>query len=247
MQILILAGTSDATALVHHLAGHAAIRAQVSLAGRTKDPELPDLPHRIGGFGGIDGLVHHLRAENIDALVDATHPFATSMTANAVAAVRQAGIPMAILRRPEWTPTDGDHWLPVPDLEAAADTLRDLGRRVLVTTGRQGLTAFERAPDKHYVIRTIDPPEPPPALPDAVYLQARGPFRPEEEHALLAEHDIEVMVSKASGGDATCAKLGAARDRGIPVIMVQRPPEPTGVPAFTRAADVVRWLEGLAG
>ncbi|QIT56997.1 cobalt-precorrin-6A reductase [Aquisalimonas sp. 2447] len=244
MQVLILAGTSEATSLARQLDDHPTIQAQVSLAGRTRAPEVPDLPHRIGGFGGVDGLAQYLREARIDALVDATHPFAATMTANAVAAARATEIPLAILRRPEWQPRPDDHWLPVPDLEAAADTLRELGHRVLVTTGRQGLAAFQRTPDKHYVIRTIDPPEPPPALPDAVYLQARGPFRLDEETALLDAHGIDVMVSKASGGDATCAKLGAARARGIPVVMVQRPPEPQGVPAFSEAADVVRWLEG---
>lgn len=243
MHVLILAGTSDATSLVRQLEGHWTIRIQVSLAGRTKAPEVPDLPHRIGGFGGAEGLAAYLRDARIDALVDATHPFAATMTANAVAAARATGIPLGILRRPAWQPGPGDRWLPVSDLEAAAEALRDLGHRVLVTTGRQGLAAFERIPDKHYVIRTIDPPEPAPELPDAVYLQARGPFRVDQEHALLEEHGIEVMVSKASGGEATCAKLAAARECGIPVVMVERPAEPAGVPAFQHASEVVRWLE----
>ena len=246
MQVLILAGTSDATALTRQLAGHAAIRAQVSLAGRTKSPEVPNLPHRIGGFGGAEGLATYLRDQRIDAVVDATHPFASTITDNAASAARQTDIPLAILRRPAWTPGPGDDWLPVPDLDAAADALRDIGHRVLLTTGRQGLAAFERTPDKQYVIRTIDPPEPAPALPNAVYLRARGPFRLADEKALLAEHGIEVMVSKASGGDATCAKLDAAREHGIPVVMVDRPPEPADVPSFTQAADVVRWLERFA-
>ncbi|SEO99751.1 cobalt-precorrin-6A reductase [Aquisalimonas asiatica] len=245
MQVLILAGTSDGNALATALAGHPVIRAQASLAGRTRTPGNLPVSHRVGGFGGAEGLATHLRADGIDALVDATHPFASGITANAAAAARQTGIPLAILRRPSWTPGPGDHWLPVPDLDTAADALQDLGHRVLVTTGRQGLAAFERTPDKHYVIRTIDPPEPPPALPDAVYLQARGPFRLADEQALMAGHGVEVLVSKASGGDATCAKLGAARALGIPVVMVERPPEPVGVPAFTDAAEVVRWLEGL--
>lgn len=245
MNVLILAGTGEASALAHRLAGHPAIRARLSLAGRTRQPEAQELPCRVGGFGGVEGLVRYLRDEGIDAMVDATHPFAAGMTANAAAAARASGTPLAVLARPDWTPEPDDRWLRVPDLEGAAEALRALGRRVLVTTGRQ-LAAFERVPDKRYVIRTVDPPEPRPALPDAVYLQSRGPFRLEDELALLREHAIDALVTKASGGGATRPKLDAARQCGIPVIMVQRPPRPEGIASFTEPADVVFWLEQKA-
>ncbi|MDN3516461.1 cobalt-precorrin-6A reductase [Aquisalimonas lutea] len=242
MNVLILAGTGEASALAHRLADHPIIRARMSLAGRTRQPEAQALPSRVGGFGGVQGLVQYLRDQGIDALVDATHPFAAGMTANAAAAARATGVPLALLARPDWTPAPDDRWLRVPDLEGAAEALHPLGRRVLVTTGRK-LAAFERVPDKRYVIRTIDPPEPRPALPDAVYLQSRGPFRLEDELALLREHAIDVLVTKASGGGATRAKLDAARQCGIPVVMVERPPPPEGVVSFTDPADVVTWLE----
>ena len=247
MKVLLLAGTTEATALARQLEGHPRIEATLSLAGRTKRPARSALPYRSGGFGGAAGLADYLRGEGIGALVDATHPFAAGISANAAAAAEQARVPVMALERPSWAPQAEDHWLPVPNLAAAADALRPLGHRVLVTTGRQHLAPYERVPDKHYVIRTIDPPEPPPALPDAVFLQQRGPFDAASEAALMAEHGIEVLVTKNSGGDATRGKLDAARERGIPVVMVERPARPAGVPVHHDPAAVLRWLEGLPG
>jgi len=243
MKVLILAGTTEATALAHQLEDHPHLAATLSLAGRTQRPTRTALPYRTGGFGGAEGLADYLRSEGIGALVDATHPFAAGISANAAVAAEQAGVPVMALERPPWTPQAGDRWFPVADLDAAADALRPLGYRVLVTTGRQHLSPYARVPDKHYVIRTIDPPEPPPDLPDAVFLQQRGPFDAASEAALMAEHGIEVLVTKNSGGDATRGKLDAARERGIPVVMVERPARPAGVPVNHDPATVLRWLE----
>ncbi|KPV39065.1 cobalt-precorrin-6X reductase [Thiohalorhabdus denitrificans] len=246
MQVLILAGTTEATALARLLEGHPRLDGTVSLAGRTARPARSNLPQRTGGFGGVAGLADYLRTNRMEAVVDATHPFAARISTNAAAAARQAGVPLAALERPPWEPTAGDHWIPVADLDAAAEALHTLGHRVLVTTGRQELAPYERAPDKHYVIRTIDPPEPPPALPDAAYIQDRGPFDRDAEAALMDEHGIEVLVTKNSGGDATRGKLDAARERGIPVIMVERPARPEGVPVHHDPAAALQWLEDLA-
>jgi precorrin-6A/cobalt-precorrin-6A reductase len=246
MQVLILAGTTEATALARQLEGHPRLAGTVSLAGRTQRPARTALPYRTGGFGGTAGLADYLQAHEIGALVDATHPFAAGISANAAAAAAQAGVPVTRLERPPWEPQAGDRWLPAADLDAAAEALRPLGRRVLVTTGRQHLTPYERVPDKHYVIRTIDPPEPMPALPDAVFLEQRGPFDADSEAALMAEHAIEVLVTKNSGGEATRGKLDAARERGIPVVMVERPAPPEGVPLNHDPAAVLRWLEERA-
>jgi precorrin-6A/cobalt-precorrin-6A reductase len=246
MKVLILAGTTEATALANRLEGHPGLEGTVSLAGRTQRPARTALPYRTGGFGGAAGLADYLRDHGIGALVDATHPFAAGISANAAAAAEQTGVPLIALERPAWELQAGDHWIPVADLAAAVAALRPLGHRVLVTTGRQQLAPYEALPDKHYVIRTIDPPEPPPALPDAVFLQQRGPFDAASEAALMAEHGIDVLVTKNSGGEATRGKLDAARERGIPVVMVERPARPQGVPVHDDPAAVLRRLEELA-
>ncbi|MEF8793188.1 cobalt-precorrin-6A reductase [Thiohalorhabdus sp.] len=246
MQVLILAGTTEANALARLLEGHSTLAATVSLAGRTNRPSRTALPYRSGGFGGVEGLADYLRANRVGAMVDATHPFAAGISTNAAAAAERTGVPSMALERPAWQPGPGDHWIPVPDLDAAAEALRSLGHRVLVTTGRQELVPYEAAPDKHYVIRTIDPPEPPPGLADAVYIQDRGPFDRESEAALMAEHGIDVLVTKNSGGDATRGKLDAARERGIPVMLVQRPARPEGVPVHHDPEAVRQWLEERA-
>ena len=243
MQVLILAGTSEATALAQLIEDHPLLSGTLSLAGRTRQPAPTALPQRQGGFGGPAGLADYLREHAFDALVDATHPFAARISANAAQAAAQAGLPLAALVRPPWEAGAADHWIGVASVADAAEALRPLGRNVLVTTGRQELAPYERVPDKHYVIRTIDPPEPPPDLPHATYVQERGPFAPEAEAALMAQHGIEVLVSKNSGGTATRAKLDAARERGIPVVMVERPARPEGVPVFHEPSAVMQWLE----
>ena len=246
MNVLILGGTTEATALARHLEGHPVLRATMSLAGRTVRPVLSGLPTRIGGFGGVDGLAAYLREVGIDALVDATHPFARVMSDNAVQASALIGVPLARLVRPDWTPDPGDTWIRVADLHAAVQALKGLGHRVLVTTGRKNLAPFEALPDKHYVIRTIDPPDPPPTLPNAVLIQTRGPFDRDSEAALMDRHAIDVLVTKASGGAATQAKLAAARDRGIPVVMIDRPEATRADAIHCDPAQTVAWLNDLA-
>ncbi|WP_448206314.1 cobalt-precorrin-6A reductase [Azospirillum sp. sgz302134] len=243
---LILGGTTEATALARLLTGHPAIDATVSLAGRTKQPVLPPLPTRIGGFGGVDGLAAHLVENGIQAVVDATHPFADQISANAAAACARAGVPLLVLTRKPWMPGEGDRWIGVPTMEAAAEALRPLGENVFLTIGRQEVAVFEAVPDKSYLIRAVDPPEPTPNLSRHCLILDRGPFTLDGELALLAEHDIDVIVSKNSGGTATEAKLEAARRRGIPVVMVERPPG-NGVAEVHDAPSALRWLEGLAG
>ncbi|WP_084536731.1 cobalt-precorrin-6A reductase [Azospirillum halopraeferens] len=242
MKVLILGGTTEATALARRLAGNPRIAATVSLAGRTANPVLPPLPTRIGGFGGVDGLAAWLAEQGVAAVVDATHPFAARISANAVAACGRLGVPLLVLGRAPWTAQPGDRWIAVPDMAAAAAALRGLGERVFLTVGRQELAPFAAVPEKHYLIRTVDPPDPMPALPRFTLLLDRGPFAPDAELALLEEHRIDAVVSKNSGGTATRAKLDAARRRGIPVVMVDRPP-PGPAPVVHDPAAAAAWLE----
>ncbi|MBL7253864.1 cobalt-precorrin-6A reductase [Paractinoplanes lichenicola] len=218
-RVLILGGTSEARALAAALPGMTVIS---SLAGRTSSPLLPAGSVRIGGFGGASGLADYLRTERIDVLVDATHPFAARISAHAAAAAVLVGLPLIVLRRPGWTEQDGDVWHRVRDLDEAAILLPRLGRRVFLTTGRQGIAAFAEV-DAWFLARSVEPPAPP--MPERLeVLLDRGPFTLEGERRLLAAHRIDVLVTKDSGGPD--AKLAAARERGIPVVMVNRPVTP---------------------
>lgn len=213
-----------------------------SLAGRVSDPVRPVGEVRIGGFGGVEGLRKWLEDNRTELVVDATHPFAATMTAHAAQATAQLGVPMIRLNRPGWTAEPGDRWYRVPDLAAAASTSTELGDRILLTIGRQGIAAFAGYPRPWYLIRTIDPPEGP-LPPRHEILSARGPFTVDEESGLLARHRIGVVVTKDSGGTATTAKLTAARTAGIPVVVVDRPPLPSGV---TVAGTVEEVREALS-
>ncbi|ANP50822.1 precorrin-6A/cobalt-precorrin-6A reductase [Streptomyces griseochromogenes] len=243
--VLILGGTTEARRLATDLAARPGIRVTTSLAGRVARPGALDGEVRIGGFGGAEGLADWLRAHHVDALVDATHPFAETITANAARAAGATGVPAIVLRRPGWRPVPGDRWYDAASPAAAAEALPRLGRRVLLTTGRLGLAAFAHLRDLHFVVRSVEPPEPP-LPPDTEVLLARGPFGLDDETELLRAHRIEVLVTKDSGGEATSAKLTAARELGLPVVVVRRPPLPDGVTAVADVADVLDRL-GLSG
>lgn len=241
MKVLILGGTTEATALARRLAGNPAFDATVSLAGRTVNPNPLPLPTRVGGFGGIDGLAAHLAAGGVQAVVDATHPFADGISANAVAACRRAGVPLLVLSRKPWQAGEGDRWIMVADMDGAAEAVRGLEDAVFLTVGRQELAPFEAAPDKRYVIRSVDPPDPMPRLRRVDLVLERGPFTVEGELALFDAHGIRTVVSKNSGGEATSAKLEAARRRGLPVVMVERPPA-GDAPRVHRVDEALAWL-----
>lgn len=236
--VLILGGTTEARRLATDLAARPGVRVTTSLAGRITRPGALDGEVRVGGFGGAEGLADWLRTHRVDALVDATHPFAESITANAAHAARATEIPAVVLRRPGWRPAPGDRWHDVPCLAAAADALPRLGRRVLLTTGRLGLAAFAHLTDLHFVVRSVEPPGPP-LPPDTQVLLARGPFALADERDVLRGHRIEVLVTKDSGGEATAPKLTAARELGLPVVVVRRPELPPGVSAVADVAAVL--------
>jgi precorrin-6A/cobalt-precorrin-6A reductase len=241
--ILVLGGTTEARELAAELTARPRTRVTTSLAGRVTRPGAVHGELRVGGFGGAEGLADWLREQRVDAVVDATHPFAGTITANAARAAAATGLPLVVLRRPGWRPGPGDHWHPVPSLEAAAGLLPRLGQRVLLTTGRLGLAAFAGLTELRFVVRSVEPPEPP-MPPHTRVLLARGPFTVAGETALLRDHRVDVLVTKDSGGAATSAKLVAARDLGLPVVVVRRPPLPDGVTAVPDAAAALHWLDG---
>ena len=197
---------------------------------------------RIGGFGGVEGLRDYLLAERIGALIDATHPYAAQISANAARAAEAAGVPLIALHRPAWMPVAGDRWSEVASVPDAVRALGETLRRVFVALGRNELKMFETAPQHRYLIRSVDPVEPSLALPRAEYITGRGPFSQAHDRALLVEKNIDIVVCKNSGGDATYGKIAAARDLGLSVVMLRRPALPD-VPAVYTVEAVVAWLD----
>jgi precorrin-6A/cobalt-precorrin-6A reductase len=241
-RILILGGTAEARQLAGRLAGRAGLDITLSLAGRTVSPAAQPVPVRVGGFGGADGLTKYLAGERIDALIDATHPYANVISANAIAAARRSGVQLVALRRPPWIKVAGDRWIEVSDVREAVRALGQTPRRVFVALGRNELEPFRDAPQHYYLIRSVDPVDPPLPLPHAGYVTGRGPFSEADDHALMTEHRIDVIVAKNSGGTATYGKIAAARARGIDVIMLRRPPPPVGA-AVETIEDTIVWLD----
>ncbi|EJK83378.1 cobalt-precorrin-6A reductase [Rhizobium rhizogenes] len=244
-RILILGGTTEARRLAQALASRADLDVILSLAGRTADPAPQPVPVRTGGFGGAEGLARYLKDEAIDLLIDATHPFAARISANAVDAAGRSGIAAFALRRPAWLPVDGDRWRPVRSVAEAIAALGPSPRRVFLAIGRQEAHHANAAPIHHYWVRSVDPVEPVLTAPDVTYIRAKGPFRLEDELAMLREYCIDAVVAKNSGGDATYAKIEAARQLGIEVIMVERA-QATGLPAVETVEAALNHIDHLA-
>ncbi|MEW1698100.1 cobalt-precorrin-6A reductase [Streptomyces sp. NPDC093249] len=240
MHVLILGGTTEARALAGLLHARPGLRVTSSLAGRVARPRLPEGEVRIGGFGGADGLAEWIGGHAVDAVIDATHPFAGRISFNAARAAATAHVPLLALRRPGWVPSAGDRWTSVPSLEAAAGALGGLGERVFLTTGRMGLAAFAGLP-QWFLVRSVDAPEGPVPARTEVLLD-RGPFTLDGERELLARHRIDVLVTKDSGGAATAPKLAAAREAGLPVVVVVRPPVPADVPVAATPEEAAAWV-----
>ncbi|SFR18028.1 cobalt-precorrin-6A reductase [Poseidonocella sedimentorum] len=220
--LLVLGGTTEATALCRAL--HAAgIDGIFSLAGRVERPLRQPLPMRSGGFGGVAGLVAYIAQHGITHLVDATHPFAAQMSANAVAASATSGTPLIALTRAPWGAQAGDDWREVADMEGAVAALPERPARIMLAIGRLQLGAFAARPQHDYLLRLVDPPDGPLPVPKAKVLISRGPFTEAGDLALLRDHRIEMVVSKNAGGAGAYAKIAAARALHLPVIMVSRP------------------------
>lgn len=240
--VLVLGGTGEARALAEELVA-AGVPVISSLAGRVQNPRLPVGEVRIGGFGGVDGLAAWLRDERIRAVVDATHPFAAQITGNAAAACARAGVPLLRLLRPGWSPDGDARWTRVPDIVAAARIVADRGGRVLLTTGRQDASAFAAVENAWFLIRVVDPPTGP-LPPRHRILASRGPYNLAGERKLLADNEIALLVTKNSGGDLTRAKLIAAAEAGIEVVMVDRPAEPAGMDQVESVEAALHWVCG---
>ncbi|MEM7221999.1 MAG: cobalt-precorrin-6A reductase [Pseudomonadota bacterium] len=227
-RLLILGGTSEAAELARLLAPLPDFGVITSLAGRTSKPAALPGELRVGGFGGVEGLCAYLEEAAVDAVVDATHPFAAVMPHNAAAACTRLKLPRLRLLRPAWQPVAGDRWTGVPDLAGAARAVGEQARRVFLATGRQGIEAFTPLATPWFLVRLIDRPAEPLPLARHELVMARGPFPEAEEFDLLRERRIELLVSKNSGGKATYGKIAAARRLELPVVLVARPAQPAG-------------------
>ncbi|MEC3982215.1 cobalt-precorrin-6A reductase [Amycolatopsis sp. H20-H5] len=237
--MLVLGGTGEARELAAELVGHG-IPVVSSLAGRVARPRLPAGEVRVGGFGGPDGLAAWIREHRTAAVVDATHPFAERIGASAVEAAARTGVPLLRLARPGWTAGPGDDWHWQDTLDQAAAALPGLGERIFLTSGRQGLAAFAGLDELWFLIRCVDPPDPPLPRRYEVLLD-RGPYEVASEVALLRDNRIDVLVTKDSGGEMTAAKLTAARQLGLPVVIVRRPRRPV-TETVDRVEDALAWI-----
>ncbi|MCW1821111.1 cobalt-precorrin-6A reductase [Mycolicibacterium conceptionense] len=237
MKVLLLGGTGEARALAAAL--HPEVEVISSLAGRVPDPALPVGPVRIGGFGGVDGMRQWVIDERVDAVVDATHPFAATITAHAAQVCAELGVPHLVLARPAWAP--GTAIAVGSDREAAETVARNGYSRVFLTTGRSGTRVFEGV-DAWFLIRAVTAPDPDTLPARHELLLSRGPYDYEGELALLREHRIDALVTKNSGGAMTEPKLRAAETAGVPVVMVDRPPLPPGVRAVATVEEAVEWV-----
>jgi precorrin-6A/cobalt-precorrin-6A reductase len=247
-RVLLLGGTGDAAVLATRIAQVPDFEVITSLAGRIQNPPYLSSPTRVGGFGGVVGLVNYLRGGThplgnckIDLLIDATHPFAAQISWHAAIAAEEVGIPHLMFLRSAWEQTRGDRWLQVANMEEAATALSGLAQRVFLAIGKQDLATFANLRDIWFLMRAIDPPEPDEPIPQGKLLLSRGPFMIEDERSLLMQYEIGAIVTKNSGGGATYAKIAAARELELPVVMIERPPIPFCEQVNT-IEEVLTWL-----
>lgn len=238
--LLILGGTSEATSLAQIIAKQG-IKATISYAGRVEHIKEQALPKRIGGFGGVAGLKAYLETQHISHVIDATHPFAAQMSWHVAEACRQLNLPLLALSRPPWTQVAGDNWQHVPDIAGAVRALDQPQRRVMLAIGRMYLADFIPHQQHFYLLRLVDAPEIAPDFSDYAVEIDRGPFTIEQDIALLQKHQIDLIVSKNSGGSGAAAKLAAARELGIEIVMIARPDLPKRAECH-HPDEVLNWL-----
>lgn len=238
-RILLLGGTTEASLAAHALA-QAGVKAVFSYAGRTQSPAPQPLPMRVGGFGGAGGMIDYIKAEGISHVIDATHPFAAQISANAQTACAALGLPLLALQRAPWVAGVGDDWRDVGDIAGAVAALPSQPARVFLAIGKQNVQAFAALPQHHFLLRLVDAPAAPP-LPNATVIIAKGPFDVAGDTALLRDHRITHIIAKNAGGAGAEAKLIAARALGLPVIMIARPQLPARDTAAS-VPDMMAWL-----
>ena len=245
-RVLILGGTFEARRLAERLVGRADVEIVSSLAGRVASPRMPPGQVRVGGFGGATGLLSWMEAHGIRAVIDATHPFAATISWNAATAAASSHVPLLALRRASWVPGEGDLWHEAASLEEAALMLPELGRRHFLTIGRQGVSSFAEVKDAWFLVRCVDPPEEP-TPPRMELLLDRGPYSLDAEIGLMRGRRVDTVITKNSGGASTGAKLTGARQLGLPVVMVRRPAAPRDIPEFTDIEDALGWVDVQIG
>ncbi len=243
VKILILGGIQEASELAKKAASLTNIQVKLSFAGRTSQAVASN-NLRVGGFGGVAGLIEYLKEDHIDLLIDATHPFAAKISHNAATAADNLRLPRLMLIRAKWESVIDDKWIEVENIEAAAQILPDFASRVFLTIGRQELTAFSQVENIWFLMRSIEKPSSDIVLPKGLLLLERGPFDKDSEKQLLDKYNIDTVVSKNSGGDATYAKIIAARELGIKVVMVKRPMLPQGE-SVEDVEAALQWVKGF--
>lgn len=242
MTLLLLAGTGEARKIAEALAGKADVLA--SLAGATRDPRPLPIPTRVGGFGGAEGFLSELQNRGISRVLDATHPFAARITERTARLCQGAGVPHLLVQRPAWTPRTGDTWTEIATQSDAADHI-PAGATVFLATGRQGLEAFSNLDRAEVICRQIEPDASAFPFPGGRFLAGRPPFSTEDEVALFRQLGVDVLVVKNAGGAASATKLDAARELGIPVLMLRRPPIPEGARVVHSVEEAITWaLDG---
>jgi precorrin-6A/cobalt-precorrin-6A reductase len=240
MRVLVLGGTSDANRLADAIA-RARIEAIYSYAGRTQSPVTQSLPVRTGGFGGESGLIEFIKAEQVTHLIDATHPFATEMSRHAIAACAALDLPMIALERAPWKKVTGDRWIEVESIDAAVEALPRPHAHVFLAIGRQHLMPFAAKPQHAYTLRFVDPPNGPLPLPDTEIIVSRGPFTFQGDLELMRTRNIEWVVARNAGGAGARAKIDAARELGLLIVMIARPALPER-PQAESVEEVLAWL-----
>jgi precorrin-6A/cobalt-precorrin-6A reductase len=245
-RILVLGGTGEARALADGLARRPGLTVITSLAGRTVAPRLPAGELRVGGFGGGAGLADYIVQKKIDAVIDATHPYAAAISRHAVEASKLIGRPLLRLQRPAWAPQPGDHWIVVDSFEGAAEAAARLGSRAFLTIGIKEIAAFGGAETLWFLVRLVERPASPLPLPHHEIILGRGPFAAAEELELMRHHRIDLVIAKNSGAAATYGKIAAARGLGMPVMLLRRPPLPPAETA-TSIEQAMAWVETRLG
>lgn len=240
LHILILGGTTEASELASTLSNYK-IKITFSYAGRVEAPKEQPANVRVGGFGGIEGLRDYLIQNHVTHLIDATHPFAQKISVNAIHAVQKTGVKFITLTRAPWEPKANDRWLPVPDITAAVAAVSTPPQRIMLAIGRIHIDSFIVQPQHNYLLRLIDEPMSPPSLPNHTIVIERGPFNIESDMRLLNKHKIELIICKNSGGKGADAKLIAARELGLPVIMIDRPKFPIHKEVHS-VSEILQWL-----